>query len=127
MTYPSAAVRRPYARSASLNALNAAHQVEVGDTASLVFGVFSAVAPTGIQLIAEGRLSDTSPWLGLNMRPTNDVTSTAPITQTAAINAQPTNGWRVSTAGFSTVRVRVAAITSGSVVVETRLSDKIYS
>jgi len=118
MTYPSAAVRRPYARSASLNALNAAHQVEVGDTASLVFGVFSSVAPTGIQLIAEGRLSDTSPWLGLNMRP---------ITQTAAINAQPTNGWRVSTAGFSTVRVRVAAITSGSVVVETRLSDKIYS
>ena len=127
MTYPSIAVRKPYAKSASLGAVNAAHTVTVGDAASLTFGVFSVNAASGIQLVAEGQLSDNGPWLAMHLMPTNDLTPGTPIAATPAISALPTNGWRVDTQGFATVRVKVSAWTAGSVVVESRLSDKIYS
>ena len=59
--------------------------------------------------------------------PTNDLSPGTPIAITPAISTLPTNGWRVDTQGFITVRLRVSAWTAGSVVVESRLSDKLYS
>lgn len=127
MTTPSIAVRRPYAKSASLSAVNAAHTVAVADAASIMFGVFSVASPNGITLVAEGRMSDSSPWLAAHLIPTNDLTPSTPLSVTPAISALPTNGWRVATQGFSEVRLRVSAVTNGSLVLESRLSDKAYS
>jgi hypothetical protein len=127
MTYPSMAVRKPYSRSASLAAINAAHTVVPGDCASMTFGVFSVNATVGAQLVAEGRLSDASPWLALHLMPTNDLTPGSPIAQTPVITTLPTNGWRVDTQGMAEVRVRLSALTTGSLVVETRLSQQPYA
>lgn len=127
MTYPSMAIRKPYSRSASLAAINAAHTVVPGDCASMTFGVFSVNAAVGAQLVAEGRLSDASPWLALHLMPTNDLTPGSPIAQTPSITTLPTNGWRVDTQGMAEVRVRLSALTTGSLVVETRLSQQAYS
>lgn len=125
MTYSSRAVRRPYTVSPSLNALNAAIAVDVGDCATLAFGVLSVNA-ANMQLVAEGQLSDNGPWLLLDVRPTNDTAPTTPLAQTPAITTLPTNGWRANVQGMSKARVRVSAYTAGSLVVETRLSDKVY-
>lgn len=127
MNYPSIAVRKPYYKSGSLGALNANYTVTVADAASMVFGAFSASSPTGIQLVAEGRMSDTSPWLAMHLMPTDDLTPGTPIANTGDIPAVAVRGWRVDTQGFASVRVRLAAWTSGSIVLEARLSDKAYS
>lgn len=129
MTYPSMAVRKPYSRSASLAAINAAHTVVPGDCASMTFGVFSVNAAVGAQLVAEGRLSDASPWLALHLMLTNDLSPIrgSPIAQTPVITTLPTNGWRVDTQGMAEVRVRLSALTTGSLVVETRLSEQAYA
>lgn len=127
MTYPSMAVRKPYSRSASLAAINAAHTVVPGDCASMTFGVFSVNATVGAQLVAEGRLSDASPWLALHLMPTNDLSPGSPIAQTPVITTLPTNGWRVDTQGMAEVRVRLSALTTGSLVVEIRLSEQAYA
>jgi hypothetical protein len=122
MTTTSIAVRKPYYRSPALAAVNNALTINVQDAAHLTFTVFSGSAATGITLVAEGQLSDTGPWVLLNMRQTDAASS---ISVTAALSGQNAHGWRVNTAGLLNVRMRVTAVTTGSIILEARLSDKL--
>ena len=118
---------KAYSRSVSLAAVNAAHTVAVGDAACVLFAVRSVTGASGITFVAEGQLSDDGPWVTAHLMPTPDLTPSTPIAVTPAISTLPTNAWRVDTQGFSTVRFRMSARTGGSVVVESRLSNKAYT
>jgi hypothetical protein len=116
-----------YSKSASLAAVNAAHTVIVGDAASILFCIFSVASASGITFVAEGQLSDDGPWVTAHLMPTPDLTPGTPIAVTPAISTLPTSGWRVDAQGFANVRFRMSARVGGSVVVESRLSNKTYA
>jgi hypothetical protein len=58
---------------------------------------------------------------------TNDTTPSTPLAITAAFSGIPSFGWRTDLQGISTLRVRVSAITSGAITVNTKLSRHFYA
>lgn len=109
-----------FKRSASLAAVNAVFDHNCDGAGSVLIQVDTHAAAVGFQLVAEGRASDTSPWITLGLVPTNSVALTVPIVITAAFTGIPAFGWRVDTRGISTLRVRVSARTSGACTVAVR-------
>jgi hypothetical protein len=114
----------PLSNGASLAAVNAATTVDCEGAASALVQVLSATSLTGCTLVFEGRMSGGStPWIVLNAVATNGTSKTTAIAVTPTLTGVPTNGWIVSLHGCVEFRVRVSAITTGSLTVGIRITD----
>ena len=119
-------IRNGYKRSVSLAAVAATHEHYCDGAATALIQVHSSASATGARFSAEGRLVDDGPWVLCHIMPTNDMTPATPITETVVFSTVPIFGWRVDIQGFSSFRVRVTALTSGSFVINTKLSMHTY-
>lgn len=98
--------------------------LQVQDAASvLVAPTAVANTPTGITLVAEGRISPSDPWITLPLMATNTTNYATRLAVTAVIAALPAFGWWVPVTGINEFRVRRSAGTAGSVTVRCSMSD----
>ena len=117
---------RGVAKSGTLSAVGHEMVMACDGGANATFQVFSQASAVGCQLGADIRTSDDAPWVTCHLSPTNDLTPTSPIAQTAAFTGMPANGWRVDLQGATSFRIKVNALTSGSLVVQAKLSEEGY-
>ena len=117
---------RGVAKSGTLSAVGHEMVMPCDGGANATFQVFSQASVVGCQLGADIRTSDDAPWITVHLAPTNDLTPTSPIAQTAAFTGMPVNGWRIDLQGASSFRIKVNALVSGSLVVQAKLSEEGY-
>lgn len=112
----------------ALTTANQTLQVDCEGTQSVLVQMLTAVGLTGCTLIFEGRIdaNAATPWITLSAYATDSTAKGTTIAVTPALSAVPANGWLVSLNGMAQFRVRITAITGGSLTLGCRLSDTPY-
>ena len=111
------------ATPAPLTAANQTLQIDCDPAGTALVQVLTAASLTGCTLVFEGRTSEAAPWITLAAYVTNATAKGTVIAITPTLTAVPANGWLVSLNGVIQFRVRVSAITGGSIGLAIRLSD----
>ncbi len=112
-------VRTPVA----LNAVDQTLQIDCDPNGTALVQVLTASTLAGCTLVFEGRIAEDIPWIVLGAYPTDAAGKSTVIAATPALAGVPSNGWLVSLNGCVQFRVRVSAITGGSLTLGIRLSD----
>lgn len=98
-------------------------QIDCDPAGTALVQVLATAALTGCTLVFEGRTNPTAPWVICSAYVTNATAKGTVIAVTPALTAVPVNGWLISLNGLIQFRVRVSAITGGSITLAVRLSD----
>ena len=106
-----------------LTAVGQTLQIDTDPAGTALVQVLSATGLTGCTMVFEGRISESAPWVIMAAYVTNATNKATVVAATPVLAAVPANGWLISLNGFIQFRVRVTAITAGSIGVGIRLSD----
>ena len=109
--------------TAPLNAVGQTLQIACDPSGTALVQVLSTASLAGCTLVFEGRLAEDAPWIVLSGYVTDGTAKQTVVAITPTLTAVPANGWLVSLNGVVQFRVRVSAITGGSLHVGIRLSD----
>ncbi len=97
--------------------------IDTDPSGSALVQVLTAASLGGCTLVFEGRTGVSAPWVILSALATNGTAKGTVIAVTPTLAAVPANGWVVSLNGCIQFRVRVTAISAGSIGLAIRLSD----
>lgn len=107
-----------------LNTINQASEVYCFGANAIAVQIVTAPSAAAVQLIFEGRIVDTAPWVTLASRTTDATAAGTLLAQPAALSAVPTFGWFINTAGFTNFRIRVVSVTAGGVTAAINYSEQ---